>query len=71
MSQSTYKRTHDAVANIGEYTDRETGEKKHRTVQVGSLFVNDEGHMNLKMDAVPVGQEWSGWVKLFPVRDRK
>lgn len=59
----------DAVATIGKYTDRQGNEKK-RYINVGSVFESDEGHLSLKLDAVPVGQEWSGWISFFVPKER-
>ena len=66
MAQSKY--THDVVATVGEYTDSR-GEKKKRYQNVGKAFTDDQGRVSLKMDAVPVGPEWSGWLSLYPRKD--
>lgn len=64
------QKTHDLVATVGKYTDREGNEKK-RFQKCGSAFSDDQGRLSLKLDAVPVGQEWSGWLSLYDVdRDR-
>lgn len=55
---------YDAVCTIGKYTDRQGNEKK-RYVTVGSVFEDEQGRLSLKLDAVPVGQEWSGWVSFY------
>jgi len=60
---------YDAVATIGEYTDR-NGATKKRYVNVGTVFENDKGQLSLKMDVVPVGQEWSGWISFFEPKPR-
>lgn len=62
------KYTHDVVATVGEYTDSR-GEKKKRYQTVGKAFQDDQGRYSLKMDAVPVGPEWSGWLSLYPRKD--
>lgn len=64
------RRTHDVVATVGEYTDRETGEKKKRFATCGSAFSDDQGRISIKLDTIPVGPEWSGWLSLYPA-DRK
>lgn len=61
--------THDVVATVGEYTDQH-GEKKKRYFNVGKAFTNDEGNISIKLDGVPVSPEWSGWLSLFPVKER-
>ena len=58
--------THDIVATIGEYTDRQTGQKKKRYLTVGKCFTDDQGRQSLKIDAIP-GPGWSGWLSLYPV----
>ena len=60
---------YDAVATIGEYKDR-NGETKKRYVNVGSVFENDKGNLSLKLDAVPMGQEWTGWISFFEPKER-
>jgi hypothetical protein len=56
----------EAVATVGTYKDRETGEEKKRRLNVGTLFRDDEtGRLSLKLEAVPVGKDWSGWIDLF------
>ena len=60
---------YDAVATIGEYKDRNR-ETKKRYVNVGSVFENDKGNLSLKLDAVPMGQEWTGWISFFEPKER-
>lgn len=62
-------RTHEVVATVGEYTSS-LGERKKRYLNVGSAFTDDQGRVSLKLDAVPVAAEWSGWLSLYPVKDR-
>lgn len=63
------KRTHDAVATIGEYTDK-NGDKKKRYTRVGPGFTGPDGVISIKFDVVPVGPEWSGWVSLYEIKDQ-
>ena len=63
------KKIYDAVATVGTYKDR-NGEEKKRYVNVGSVFENDKGQLSLKLDSVPVGNEWSGWVGFFEPKER-
>ena len=68
MSKMTpYKR---AVAVTGTYTDRNGSEKKRYTT-IGTLFRYDDGNLSLKIDAVPVGQGWNGFVSFYDLEDRK
>lgn len=62
------KYTHDVVANNGEYTIN--GEKKKRHVRIGKAFTDDQGRISIKLDSIPVGPDWSGWLSLYePRRD--
>ena len=60
--------THDIVATIGTYTDRDGNEKK-RYHKCGAAFTNDEGNISIKIDAMPVHPEWSGWLSLFEKKE--
>jgi len=59
-----------AVAVTGTYTDRNGSEKKRYTT-IGTLFRYDDGNLSLKIDAVPVGQGWNGFVSFYDLEDRK
>lgn len=49
-----------------EYTDRRSGEKKTRWVNVGVLMADEvDGRMRVKLSAVPVN--FSGWLSVFPI----
>ena len=63
------KKTHDVVATVGTYKDRQSGEDKKRYQNVGSAFTDDDGRISIKLDAVPVGPEWSGWLSLYLPKD--
>lgn len=58
------KKVYDVVATVGEYTTK-SGEKKKRYMTVGACFQNEQGRMSIKLEAVPVGQDWSGWLSLY------
>lgn len=60
------KKTHDAIATIGNYIDATTGKKVKRTLPIGAVFESPQGRIVLKLDAVPVSKDWSGWVALRP-----
>jgi hypothetical protein len=58
----------DAVATIGTYI--KDGQEKKQYLKVGKVFENDKGQMSMKLDALPVGKDWSGWISLYePSRD--
>lgn len=63
--------THDVVATTGEYTDRQTGAIKKQYTNVGKAFTDDQGRISLKLTTIPVGPEWSGWLSLYPAKDRE
>jgi hypothetical protein len=65
------RKTHDLVATVGEYLDRETGEKKKRYQNCGSVFEAEDGRRSIKLDVIPVGPEWSGWLSEYPIDDRR
>jgi len=58
-------KTHNVTAVLGEYKTPQ-GEVKKRYAKVGALFSRDDGSMVIKMDTVPVGDEWNGWLNLYP-----
>lgn len=67
MSKMTpYKR---AVAVTGTYESG--GETKKRYTTVGTLFKYEDGNLSLKIESVPVGGEWSGFVSFFDLDDKK
>jgi len=47
------------------------GEEKTRWVTIGALFKNDQGKTSMKIDAMPVGGEWDGWVQMFTPEEPK
>lgn len=65
------KKLFDAVASVGEYTDR-NGQTKKRYVNVGAVFESDDGkYMSLKLESIPVGPNWSGWISFFEPKPRE
>lgn len=64
------KFTHDVVATTGEYTDRQSGEKKKIYTKVGAAFTDEQGRISIKLDLVPVGPDWSGWLSLYEPKPR-
>ena len=63
------KKKYDAVATIGEYTNGQ-GETKKRYQNVGTVFENDDGKLSLKLDAIPVGPGWSGYISFYDPKPR-
>jgi hypothetical protein len=66
MGMKAYKQ---AVAVTGSYTDRQGNEKKRYT-NVGTLFQYDDGGFALKLDSVPVGDGWNGFISFFDIKPR-
>lgn len=67
MAMKPYKR---AACVTGTYTDRDGNEKK-RYCNVGTLFQYDDGGFALKLDSIPVGQGWNGFVSFFDLEDKR
>ena len=61
MSKSTC--THKVVATVGTYV--KDGQEKKRYLTVGAGFTDDQGRQSIKLDALPVHPEWSGWLSLY------
>jgi hypothetical protein len=57
--------THDIVATTGTYKDGQGAAKKRYTT-VGKLFTDDQGRQSIKLDTIPVGPDWSGWLSIYP-----
>jgi len=53
---------YDVVANIGTYT--KDGEEKTRYMNCGIVVQNGD-NFSMKLNAVPVTPDWSGWFSLF------
>lgn len=58
------KKTHNLVAVTGTYTDGQ-GQEKKRYVIVGAAFTREDGSMAIKLETVPVGTGWNGWLNLY------
>ena len=48
------QKTMNATITTGEYTDRQTGQKKKSYLTIGKLFIYNDGGMSLKLDALPL-----------------
>ena len=58
------------VATVGKYTDA-NGQEKNRYVTVGKAFIRDDKSVSIKVDAMPVGNEFSGWLNLYDLDDEQ
>jgi hypothetical protein len=64
------KKKYEVVATVGKYTTK-SGEEKKRYLNIGTVFENDKGQLSMKLDSIPVGPEWSGWVSFFEPKERE
>jgi len=64
------KRIKKAVATTGKYTDR-NGSEKNRYVNVGSMFKREDGSVCLKLDSVPVGPGFEGWINFYDLDEER
>lgn len=60
----------DILATVGKYKDRQTGEERKSFAKCGAAFKNEQGRIVLKIDTIPVTQEWSGWLTIYPPKER-
>lgn len=63
------RKVYDALVTTRKYKDKITGEKKKVRVNVGAVFENN-GNLSLKLEMMPIGSDWSGWISFFPVESR-
>lgn len=61
---------YEAVATVGKYKDRQTGEEKKQFLRVGTVFESEDGRLSLKLDAVPCSPEWSGFISFYEPKGR-
>jgi len=62
------RKIYDVVATIGEYKTGD-GEIKKRYLKCGAMFENDEGNKSIKIDGLPAGSDWNGWLSLYEPRE--
>jgi hypothetical protein len=60
------KKIKRAVASVGSYTTP-GGETKRRYLTVGHLFKREDGSISMKMESMPVGNEWEGWINFYDI----
>ena len=51
----------DVIAVVGEYTNAQ-GQTKKRFVKVGSAWDKGQQGISIKLDTIPAGNEWDGWL---------
>ena len=60
------KKIKNLSATMGKYPN-EANEEKNRYVNCGSLFERDDGSLVVKLDSIPVGEEFTGWINCYDV----
>lgn len=58
------------VASNGKYTDSQ-GQEKNRYITVGRAFLRDDKSVCIKLDSMPVGPEFSGWLNLYDLDEER
>ena len=58
------------VATTGKYTDA-TGQEKNRYVTICKAFQRSDGTVCLKIDSLPAGNEWNGWINLYDLDEER
>lgn len=58
-------RTHTLHATTREWVDA-AGTKRKTRLEVGAIFRSSTGRLVLKLDAVPITRNWSGWLAAEP-----
>lgn len=58
-------RTHTLHGTTREWTD-ESGKRHKIRIEVGAIFLSKGGRMVVKVDAIPLTKEWSGWLAVEP-----
>jgi hypothetical protein len=61
----------EAVATVGKYKDKVTGEERKEYRRIGTMFEAEDGRLSLKLDTIPIGPGWSGYVQFFEPRARE
>ena len=64
------KKSHDAVITLGEYTDP-NGQTKKNYKNIGSVFTRDDGSQAMKLDTVPIGPDWNGWINFYQPQNQR
>jgi hypothetical protein len=62
------KLKYELTATVGTYI--KNGEEKKRYQRCGSVFENEKGHLSVKLDCLPVSNEWSGFFSCFEPKEQ-
>lgn len=60
---------YELVATVGEY-QAANGAVKKRYQRCGTVFEKEDGKLSIKLDAIPAGNEWNGWLSCFEPKER-
>lgn len=60
------KRRYEVIATVGKWIDPDTKKQVKRSVAVGAIYESTGGKLVLRIDAIPVAPDWSGWMQLRP-----
>ena len=60
----------DVIAIVGEYTNAQ-GETKKRFIKIGSAWDKGQQGISIKLDSIPSGNEWDGWLIARPPLERQ
>lgn len=61
-------KVYDVVAVVGTYM--KDGVEKKRYKNCGAVFQNENGYF-MKLDSLPVGNEWNGFLSLFEPKNQQ
>ena len=65
------KKFKNIVVVTGTYKTRE-GQEKKRYQNIGSVFLDDNENLKIKMDAVPLVEGgWNGWANCYDLEEAK
>ncbi len=60
----------DVIAAVGEYTNAQ-GQVKKRFIKIGSAWDKGQQGISIKLDSIPSGNEWDGWLTARPPLERQ
>jgi hypothetical protein len=64
------KKQYDIKYAAREYKTSD-GTQKTYWSQHGSMWIDDNGSVTIKLDSIPVGEKWTGYMKAFPTKPRE
>ena len=64
------KRIKEISVITGTYKNRD-GQEKKLYQNIGSVFVDDNNNLKIKMDCIPLGEgSWNGWANCYDVEEK-